>query len=66
VRFVIIGGLAITIHGSSYVPFDLDIRYARDDENLTRLARAFHSVNPRLRDAPANLPFRPHNGVTPD
>lgn len=58
VRFVIIGGLAITIHGSSYVTFDLDICYARDNENLTQLARAFRPVNPRLRGAPAGLPFR--------
>ncbi|MDT5261671.1 MAG: hypothetical protein QOC61_675 [Acidobacteriota bacterium] len=58
VRFVIIGGLAITIHGSSYVTFDLDICYARDDENLIRLARALHPVNPRLRGAPARLQFR--------
>jgi hypothetical protein len=58
VRFVIIGGLAVTIHGSSYVTFDLDICYARDDENLARLARAFRPVNPRLRGAPAGLPFR--------
>jgi hypothetical protein len=57
VRFVIIGGLAVTIHGSSYVTFDLDICYARDDENLIRLARAFRPVNPRLRGAPAELPF---------
>lgn len=57
VQFVIIGGLAITIHGSSYVTFDLDICYARDDENLTRLARAFRPINPRLRGAPAGLPF---------
>ncbi len=55
VQFVIIGGLAITIHGSSYVTFDLDICYARDDENLIRIAHAFKSVNPRLRDAPAGL-----------
>lgn len=58
VQFVIIGGLAITIHGSSYVTFDLDICYARDDENLIRLARAFQPINPRLRDAPVGLPFR--------
>ena len=58
VQFVIIGGLAITIHGSSYVTFDLDICYARDNENLTRLARAFRPINPRLRGAPAGLPFR--------
>jgi predicted nucleotidyltransferase len=58
VQFVIIGGLAVTIHGSSYVTFDLDICYARDDENLTRLSRAFSTVRPRLRGAPAGLPFR--------
>jgi hypothetical protein len=58
VQFVIIGGLAITIHGSSYVTFDLDICYARDEENLIRLARSFQLVNPRLRGAPAGLPFR--------
>ena len=57
VRFVIIGGLAITIHGSSYVTYDLDICYARDEENLTRLASAFQTVNPRLRGAPLGLPF---------
>jgi hypothetical protein len=58
VRFVIIGGLAVTIHGSAYVTFDLDICYARDDENLARLARAFLPLNPHLRGAPAGLPFR--------
>lgn len=58
VRFVIIGGLAITIHGSSYVTFDLDICYARDDENLARLAHAFQACNPCLRGAPTGLPFR--------
>lgn len=58
VQFVIIGGLAITIHGSSYVTFDLDICYARDNENLLRLSHAFRPVNPRLRGAPEGLPFR--------
>lgn len=38
VRFVIVGGLAITIHGSSYVTFDLYFCYARERENLSRLA----------------------------
>lgn len=58
VRFVIIGGLAVTTHGSSYVTFDLDLCDARDDENLARLARALRPVNPRLRGAPAGLPFQ--------
>ena len=58
VRFVIVGGLAVTIHGSSYVTFDLDICYARDRDNLARLTSALRPVNPRLRGAPAGLPFR--------
>lgn len=58
VRFVIVGGLAVTIHGSSYVTFDLDLCYARDGENLAALARALRPINPRLRGAPAGLPFR--------
>lgn len=58
VRFVIVGGLAITIHGSAYVTFDLDFCYARDTENLSRLAQALLPTRPRLRGAPENLPFR--------
>lgn len=58
VQFVIVGGLAITIHGSSYVTFDLDICYARDDDNLTRLVQALKPINPRLRGAPSGIPFR--------
>lgn len=57
-RFVIVGGLAVTIHGSSYVTFDLDFCYERDPENLLRLAQALQPYNPRLRGAPAGLPFR--------
>ncbi len=52
VRFVIVGGLAITIHGSAYVTFDLDFCSARDAENLSHLSRALHPLNPRLRGAP--------------
>jgi hypothetical protein len=58
VQLVIVGGLAITIHGSAYVTYDLDLCYSRDPENLARLARALHPAHPRLRGAPADLPFR--------
>ena len=57
VRFVIVGGLALTIHGSAYVTFDLDFCYARDRENLSRLAKALRAYNPRLRGAPEGVPF---------
>ena len=58
VRLVIVGGLAVTIHGSAYVTYDLDFCYARDAENLSRLTQALQPYNPRLRGAPASLPFR--------
>ncbi|HEV2761794.1 MAG TPA: hypothetical protein VGV38_02275 [Pyrinomonadaceae bacterium] len=38
VRFVMVGGLAVTIHGSSYITFDQDFSNARNPENLPRLA----------------------------
>lgn len=34
VEFVVIGGWAAIVHGSSHVTNDLDICYARDAENL--------------------------------
>lgn len=58
VRFVIVGGLAVAIHGSSYVTFDLDFCYELDPENLSRLAQALGPYHPRLRGAPAGLQFR--------
>ena len=51
VRFVIVGGLAVTIHGSSYVTFNLDFCYARDRENLSHLAQALSPFPPPPRSA---------------
>ena len=50
-RFVIVGGLAVTIHGSSYVTFDLDFSHARDRGNLSRLAQALSPFHPPQRGA---------------
>jgi hypothetical protein len=47
VRFVIVGGLTVTIQGSSYVTFDLDFCNARVRENLSRLAQALSLYHPR-------------------
>ncbi len=57
VRFVLIGGFAGTVLGSPRTTVDLDIVYARDQENLLRLAGALASLSPRLRGAPDDLPF---------
>jgi len=38
---------------------DLDVCYARDDENLERLAAALRDLHASLRGAPPDIPFRP-------
>ncbi|MFM7136079.1 MAG: hypothetical protein ACKO1M_03285 [Planctomycetota bacterium] len=58
VRFIIVGGMAGVAHGSARVTFDVDCVYARDADNITRVARALAAFQPTLRGAPAGLPFR--------
>lgn len=58
VRFVLIGGSAGAIRGSPMITGDVDICYARDTENLDRLASALGSLDARLRGAPPDVPFR--------
>jgi predicted nucleotidyltransferase len=50
VQFVIIGGVAMILHGSDHVTKDVDFSYARDKENL-------QEKNARLRGVPEDLPF---------
>ena len=57
VEFVIVGGVATSAHGSSYLTFDLDVAYARTRDNLKHLAAALAPYHPRPRGFPANLPF---------
>jgi hypothetical protein len=57
VEYVILGGIALTMHGSMRATFDLDLCYRRDRDNLARLARALAPLHPRLRDFPPELPF---------
>jgi hypothetical protein len=57
VRFVVIGGFAAQLLGSSLLTGDLDVCYAREDENLERLTRALRKLHARLRGAPGDVPF---------
>lgn len=68
VDFVVIGGVAAWIHGSSYPTYDLDVAYARDRGNLERLARALRELKARWRGGPPDLPIELdaamlHNGA---
>jgi hypothetical protein len=57
VNCVVIGGVAAGARGSSQATFDVDVCYARDRANLTRLATALRSVKATLRGAPKDIPF---------
>jgi hypothetical protein len=59
VRYVLIGGLAAVTHGAPLVTQDVDICYARDDEDLGHVAAALTEVHAELRGADPGLPFRP-------
>ncbi len=58
VRFVLVGGVAATLHGSARLTQDVDIVYSRDADNLGRVARALAPLEPYLRGAPPGLPFQ--------
>lgn len=56
VRYVLIGGLAAIMWGSDQITLDVDICYARDDENLRDLVRALRSLDAHLRGWPKDVP----------
>lgn len=58
VDFVLIGGIAAIVLGSSYNTSDLDVAYARDQANIERLSDALRELGATLRGAPPGLPFR--------
>ncbi len=51
VAYVLIGGVAATLHGSNLRTGDVDICPARSKENLKRLAEALLEMEPRIRSA---------------
>lgn len=59
VRFIVVGGLAAQAHGSPSLTGDLDICYARDAENLSRLAAVLVELAAVRRGLPADAPRMP-------
>jgi predicted nucleotidyltransferase len=57
VDFIVIGGVALIVHGYPRLTLDLDVCYSRQAENLRRIAEALGPLKPKLRGAPAELPF---------
>jgi predicted nucleotidyltransferase len=58
VEFLVIGGQAAVLHGSPLPTLDVDLCYRRTAENLERLSKALQGLQPTLRGAPPDLPFR--------
>jgi hypothetical protein len=60
VRYVVIGGLAGNLRGTPDITYDVDICYARDRDNLERLASALEALGAKLRVAneAEDLPFQ--------
>jgi len=57
VDYVIVGGVAITLHSSGYITRDLDFCYSREKANISRLAAALAPFRPMPRNWPAGPPF---------
>jgi predicted nucleotidyltransferase len=58
VGFILVGGVAASLHGSSRLTQDVDVVYSRAPDNLERLVSALQHHHPYLRGAPPGLPFR--------
>ena len=57
VRFVVVGGVAASAHGSTYLTNDLDICYDTAEDNVARLASLLESWKAYPRGIEAGLPF---------
>ena len=57
VDYVIVGGVAISLHSSGYITQDLDFCYSRSKENIHRLYTALAPFDPMPRKWPEGLPF---------
>ncbi len=57
VDYIIVGGVAISLHSSGYITQDLDLCYSRSKENIHRLVTALSPFDPMPRNWPEGLPF---------
>ena len=57
IEFILIGGVAATVHGSVRLTRDVDVVYARHPDNIRRICDALGAVHPYLRGASKGLPF---------
>ncbi len=58
VEYVVVGGLAMVVHGSAYITDDLDLCYRRTPPNLEAITAAFAVLRPKLRGDSSDRLFR--------
>lgn len=49
VEYILVGGLAATVHGAARATYDVDVVCARSPANIERLVRALAPLQPYLR-----------------
>ena len=59
VDFVVIGGIAVILHGYPRITRDLDITFAPDPANLDALGQVLIGLDARLRGVEDDVPFAP-------
>ncbi len=57
--FVVVGGMAMVLHGSARVTHDLDICYSSDPTNLDLLGSVLVELGAKLRGVEDDIPFVP-------
>jgi hypothetical protein len=58
IEFILVGGVAATVHGAARLTLDVDVVYSRAPENIARLSAALAEQKPYLRGVPPGLPFQ--------
>ncbi len=57
VEFVVVGGMAGVLHGSSMVTEDVDVCAPLDRQNMVKILAALAGLNPRFRMNPQRPPL---------
>ncbi|MGI8728436.1 MAG: DUF6036 family nucleotidyltransferase [Solirubrobacteraceae bacterium] len=65
VDYVVIGGVAVQVHGHRRTTKDLDVIADPDPDNLKRLAAALAELDARPRDVPGGPPTAEHLASAP-
>jgi predicted nucleotidyltransferase len=57
VEFVVIGGVAATLHGSPRSTYDIDVCAVLSEPNLSKILSMLRGINPRFRMRPDKMPM---------